>query len=67
MREERTTPSRGRMIENMRRGPATKPGKPILGQSRIFAGFLKRSPDTATADDLRAYQLHMTNGGVTPP
>jgi hypothetical protein len=24
-----------------------------------FAGFLKRSPDTATPDDLRAYQLHM--------
>jgi site-specific recombinase XerD len=25
-----------------------------------------RSPDTATPDDLRAYQLHMTNAGITP-
>lgn len=31
-----------------------------------FAGFLKRSPDTATPDDLRAYQLHMTDTEVTP-
>jgi integrase/recombinase XerD len=28
---------------------------------------LKRSPDTATPDDLRAYQLHMTDTEVTPP
>ncbi len=26
-----------------------------------------RSPDTATPEDLRAYQLHMTEAGVTPP
>lgn len=32
-----------------------------------FAGFLGRSPDTATPDDLRAYQLHMTNAGIAPP
>ncbi|MGN7754683.1 hypothetical protein [Sinorhizobium sp. 22678] len=39
----------------------------IFGLSiKDFAGFLKRSPDTATPDDLRAYQLHMTNAGVTP-
>jgi len=29
--------------------------------------FLKRSPDTATAEDLRAFQLHMTETGVRPP
>jgi site-specific recombinase XerD len=28
---------------------------------------LKRSPDTATPDDLRAYQLHRTDTEVTPP
>jgi hypothetical protein len=27
---------------------------------------LKRTPDTATPDDLRAYQLHMTNAGIIP-
>ena len=31
-----------------------------------FAGFLGRSPDTATTEELRAYQLHMTDTGVTP-
>jgi site-specific recombinase XerD len=29
--------------------------------------FLGRSPDTATAEDLRAFQLHMTVSGVRPP
>jgi integrase/recombinase XerD len=32
-----------------------------------FTIFLKRSPDTATAEDLRAFQLHMTETGVRPP
>ena len=32
-----------------------------------FTSFLKRSPDTATPDDLRSYQLHMTDTEVTPP
>jgi site-specific recombinase XerD len=29
--------------------------------------FLKRSPDSATAEELRAFQLHMTETGVRPP
>lgn len=32
-----------------------------------FTIFLERSPDTATAEDLRAFQLHMTETGVRPP
>ncbi|MCH9819203.1 MAG: site-specific integrase [Gammaproteobacteria bacterium] len=31
-----------------------------------FTVFLGRSPDTAVPDDLRAYQLHMADTGVTP-
>jgi hypothetical protein len=31
------------------------------------AAFLGRSLDTATAEDLRRYQLHLTNSGVYPP
>jgi hypothetical protein len=27
---------------------------------------LKHAPDTATPEELRAYQLHMTDTGVTP-
>jgi integrase/recombinase XerD len=29
--------------------------------------FVGRSPDTATAEDLRRYQLHLTENGVRPP
>jgi hypothetical protein len=31
---------------------------------RRFAGFLKRSPDTATAEDIRRFQLHLSETGV---
>ena len=31
-----------------------------------FAKFLGRSPDTATADDVRRFQVHMTENGVRP-
>jgi integrase/recombinase XerD len=67
MKEERTSPLRERMIEDMRiRGMGDKAQQAHIRAIKDFAGFLKRSPDTATPDDLRAYQLHMTNAGVTP-
>jgi integrase/recombinase XerD len=31
-----------------------------------FTRYLKRSPDTATADELRDFQLHMVNEGISP-
>jgi len=34
---------------------------------RRLAAYLKRSPDTATAEDLRAFQLHMVETGTAPP
>jgi integrase/recombinase XerD len=68
MTEERTTPLRERMIEDMRiRGMGDKAWQAHIRAIRDFARFLKRSPDTATPDDLRAYQLHMTNAGITAP
>jgi len=68
MTEERTTPLRQRMIEDMRiRGMGDKARQAHIRAIKDFAGFLKRSPDTATPEDLRAYQLHMTNAGITPP
>ena len=33
---------------------------------RQFAGFLGRSPDTATVEDLRRYQLYLVDHGVSP-
>ncbi|MER8714246.1 phage integrase N-terminal SAM-like domain-containing protein [Mesorhizobium sp. M1295] len=33
---------------------------------RRFAVFLGRSPDTATAEDIRRFQLHQHESGVGP-
>jgi len=47
--EERTTPLRERMIEDMRiRGLGEKSQKAHIRGVKEFATFLKRSPDTAT-------------------
>ena len=32
-----------------------------------FAAFIGRSPDTATAEDLRRFQVHQTQAGMQPP
>jgi hypothetical protein len=34
---------------------------------RAFAAFISRSPDTATAEDLRRFQHHQAQTGVRPP
>ena len=34
---------------------------------RSFAAFLKRSPDTATPEDVRRFQVHQAASGVQPP
>lgn len=66
MTEKKTTPLRERMIEDMRiRGMGEKAQKAHIRAVKDFAKFLKRSPDTATPDELRAYQLHMTDTGVS--
>ena len=66
MNEEKTTPLRQRMIEDMHiRGLCAKTQQAHIRNVKHFAGFLGRSPDTATPDDLRAYQLDMTNAGVS--
>ena len=68
MTHEKMTPLRERMTEDMRiHGMGDKAQKAHIRAIKHFAGFLKRSPDTATPDDLRAYQLHMTDSEVTPP
>ena len=66
MKEERTTPLRERMIEDMRiRGMGEKTQKAHIRGVKDFATFLGRAPDTATPEELRAYQLHMTDAGVS--
>ncbi|KJS42972.1 MAG: hypothetical protein VR71_12310 [Roseovarius sp. BRH_c41] len=62
MTEERVTPLRQRMIEDMRiRGMGDKAQKSHIRAIKDFAAFFGRPPDTATPDDLRGYQLHMTD------
>lgn len=56
---------RQRMIEDMtarNHGPASQ--KNHLRAYRRFAAWLQRSPDTATTEDLRQFQLHLAEAGV---
>ncbi|MEL6121665.1 MAG: tyrosine-type recombinase/integrase [Pseudomonadota bacterium] len=67
MTQEKMSPLRARMIEDMRiRGLAVTSQKAHIRALKDFTAFLGRSPDTATPDELRAYQLHMTDTEVTP-
>ncbi len=67
MTDTKTTPLRARMIEDMRiKGLGDGSQKAHIRAVRYLAEFLGRSPDTATPEDLRAYQLHMVDTNVTP-
>ena len=67
MTQEKMSPLRARMIEDMRiRGMGDKSQQAHIRAIKDFAGFLGRSPDMATPEELRAYQLHMTDTEVTP-
>src|SRR2546427_70456 len=59
---------RARMIEDMRvRGFTEKTRNDYVRNVRAFAAFIGRSPDTATVEDLRRFQLHQRQSGVQPP
>jgi integrase/recombinase XerD len=61
------SPLRQRMIDDMtarRLSEATQ--KDYVRNVRNFTAFLGRSPDTATSDDLRRFQLHMAQQQVSP-
>src|SRR5207253_9585640 len=36
-----------------------------ISSCKRFAAYLKRSPDTATADEIRLFQLHLTETGAS--
>ncbi len=60
------SPLRRRMIEDMRmRRLSGKTQVAYIRAVRRFAGFLGRSPDTATAEDLRRFQLHLAEQGIS--
>src|SRR5580693_6341436 len=62
------SPLRARMIEDMTvRAFNEHTRRDYVRQVRSFAAFIGRSPDTATAEDLRLFQLHQTQIGMQPP
>lgn len=68
MSEKPNSPLRRRMIEDMTiRGINEKTQLDCIRHVKNFTIFLGRSPDTATPEDLRAYQLHEREQGVQPP
>jgi integrase/recombinase XerD len=68
MSEKPISPLRRRMIEDMTvRNFVEKTRNDYIRHVKTFAAFLGRSPDTATAEDLRRFQLHQTETGVRPP
>jgi integrase/recombinase XerD len=60
------SPLRQRMVEDMnarKLGAGTQRGH--IRSCKQFAAFLKRSPDTATAEDIRRFQLHLSETGAS--
>jgi integrase/recombinase XerD len=61
------TPLRQRMLEDMHlRKLEPKTQTSYVRAVRKLAAFLNRSPDTATAEDLRRFQLHLVDQGTSP-
>ena len=65
MTDKAISPLRRRMIEDMSmRRLAPKTQKDYIQIIRNLAGFLGRSPDSASFEDLRRFQLHVAASGV---
>ena len=61
------SPLRQRMIDDMTaRRYSEKVQKAYVPHVRTFAAFLGRSPDTATSDGPRRFQLHMAQQQISP-
>jgi len=62
------SPLRQRMIEDMiarKLGPASQ--RSHIYSCKCFAAYIKRSPDTATADEVRDFQRHLIEKGYSVP
>ena len=65
MTDKAVSPLRRRMIEDMTiRKLAPKTQHDYIQRIKNFAAFLGRSPDMATFEDVRRYQLHLATSGV---
>src|SRR5260221_2554324 len=68
MTDEAMSPLRRRMIEDMtirKLAPKTQQG--YVRTIKDFAAFLGRSPDTASFEDVRRFQLHLAANGAQIP
>src|SRR6202140_1907267 len=66
MSTDAATPLRPRMIEDMNaRKLGAHPQRSHIYSCRRFAAFLKRSPDMAAPDDVRRFQLHLAETGMS--
>jgi integrase/recombinase XerD len=68
MTDEAMSPLRRRMIEDMtirKLAPKTQQG--YIRSIKDFTAFLGRSPDTASFEDVRRFQLHLTMNGAHIP
>ena len=62
------SPLRPRMLDDMRlRGLRQETQRDYIRCVRSFAAFLGRSPDSATAEDIRRFQVHQAETGLQPP
>src|ERR1700686_4370030 len=60
------SPLRQRMIEDMTaRNLGHHTQRSHIYSCKRFAAFLKRAPDTATPDDVRRFQLHLAETGMS--
>jgi site-specific recombinase XerD len=60
------TPLRQRMLDDMRmRKLEPRTQESYVRAVRKLAAYLKRSPDTATVEDLRNFQLHLVDTGTS--
>jgi site-specific recombinase XerD len=66
--QESVSPLRQRMLEDMAmRGLREGTQHDYIRFVKDFASFLGRRPDTATAEDIRRFQVHQAESGAQPP
>jgi integrase/recombinase XerD len=68
MTDKAISPLRRRMIEDMiigKLGPKTQTG--YIRADKNFAAFLGQSPDRASVEDIRRYQLHLASSSLGVP
>ena len=66
MTDEAMSPLRRRMIEDMTiRNFGPKTHHDYIRSVKNLSKFLGRSPDTASNEDVRRFQLHLTSDGIS--